>query len=123
MHALRKVLVELGGLVAFLVFLPLVAVASVINLLGLGLIGYQCFNWLRTAEWEPMSLSDMWRYVFGSLPTTGWKGVDLVVLSIMDWLSGPFVLLLLSVVLLVLINRYTEAADGGWPGYGRRRKL
>jgi hypothetical protein len=83
----EKVLTETGlEAVLSLLALPI--------LIGPGIVVWQVFNWLQTAKWKPIAVSDTLTYFEIPLPRLQWLGLQKIADMVLDW---P-----LSVVVFVL---------------------
>jgi hypothetical protein len=54
----------------------LVTIGMVMLLACPGIIGWQCYSWLKWGYWTPISILDAWQQVGLKQPSTGWIGFN-----------------------------------------------
>jgi hypothetical protein len=54
----------------------LITIGMVMLLACPGIIGWQCYSWLKWGYWTPISILDAWQQVGLKQPSTGWIGFN-----------------------------------------------
>jgi hypothetical protein len=61
-----------------------IVVGLLVFLCGIGFLGVDCLNWLRTGDWSATSIWTAWIWIGGPYPIIEWRGVQKIVLWLMD---------------------------------------
>jgi hypothetical protein len=78
----EKVLTEVGREAGLEALLSLLALPIFV---GPGLVVWQIFNWLQTAKWKPIAVSDALTYFGMPLPHLRWLGLQKISDMVLDW--------------------------------------
>jgi hypothetical protein len=70
----------------------------------------QVFNWLRTAKWQPISVSDALDFSGIPHPTFGWLGLQKMSDAILDWPLSIFAFVVWLTAFCFWLAYFDEAA-------------
>ena len=95
------------------IFMWLLSLACGVTMLAaIGVIAVQVLGWLRTGIWMSIPTSFGWEYIFHSLPTTEWVGIQTILDFMLSMpLSGSLFLIGLIVASVSLFDVRGRSED------------